>query len=345
MRRFCLFLIVLLYCIGIHAQSHKFLFIGNSYIYTNNLPQMVQQIFSSAGTPFEMQVSAPGGYTFQQHCSYSLAAIQDGGFDYVILQEQSQLPSFPEWQFMLQSYPYAQQLCETVRQYNPSAHIAFYMTWGRKDGDAQNCSFYPPVCTYEGMDSLLYERYMMMARDNYACVSPVGAVWHYVRDHYPEIELYQSDGSHPSYIGTYIAACCFYSLISSQNPLDITWNGSLDYQTANKAKNAVTTVLYDSLSKWCFESSADTIDYIASFSSDASVSVYPNPAQNFISVSAPYDIQIKSYEIYDMGGRMLSSRFVSDPVMIDVSFLEPGIYVMVFSDGKRHYRTKFTIVR
>jgi hypothetical protein len=25
------------------------------------------------------------------------------------------------------------------------------MTWGRENGDAQNCEFVPWVCTYEGM--------------------------------------------------------------------------------------------------------------------------------------------------------------------------------------------------
>ena len=50
------------------------------------------------------------------------------------------------------------------------------MTWGRENGDQSNCQSWPPVCTYEGMDDLLRERYMIMANDNNALVAPVGAV-------------------------------------------------------------------------------------------------------------------------------------------------------------------------
>lgn len=69
---------------------------------------------------------------------------------------------------------------------------------GKKEGDAGNCPFWPPVCTYSGMDSLLNLRYRMMAEDNDALLSPVGQVWHYIRDNHPEIELYNADMSHPS---------------------------------------------------------------------------------------------------------------------------------------------------
>ena len=48
------------------------------------------------------------------------------------------------------------------------------MTWGRKNGDASNCSAYPPICTYEGMQQRLRESYMEMASANQGRVSPVG---------------------------------------------------------------------------------------------------------------------------------------------------------------------------
>lgn len=69
------------------------------------------------------------------------------------------------------------------------------------------------MCTYAGMDSLLHLRYMMMAEDNHAVVSPVGAVWNYIRANFPLIELYSPDESHPSVAGSYAAACCFYTSI------------------------------------------------------------------------------------------------------------------------------------
>lgn len=78
-------------------------------------------------------------------------------------------------------FPYAHYLDSVINFYNPCVETAFYMTWGRKNGDASNCSFWPPVCTYDGMDSLLNLRYRMMADSNASILSPVGAVWNYIR--------------------------------------------------------------------------------------------------------------------------------------------------------------------
>ena len=47
------------------------------------------------------------------------------------------------------------------------------MTWGRKYGDQQNCQFYPPVCTYLGMQNRLRESYLSMSFTSNATF-PVG---------------------------------------------------------------------------------------------------------------------------------------------------------------------------
>jgi len=61
------------------------------------------------------------------------------------------------------------------------------MTWGRKNGDAGNGAFHPPICTYEGMQQKLRERYMQMTTDNNANTSPAGVAWKTVRDSFPLI--------------------------------------------------------------------------------------------------------------------------------------------------------------
>lgn len=339
---FCFFLISVVW---IYAQSTRVLFIGNSYTSVNNLPSLVSQIYSASGETLDYSMSAPGGCTFQQHCSVSLPYIQQGNWDYVVLQEQSQLPSFPLNQFMQESYPYAQELCSLIREYNPDAKILFYMTWGRKNGDPQNGQYYPPLYTYEGMDSLLHARYLMMAEDNEACVSPVGAVWHQIRDQYTDLELYQSDGSHPSYLGSYIAACSFYTSFTGRNPLDISWNGSLEDNIANIVKNAVKTVVYDSLSNWCFES--DTIPQDSTGIeewNDLSFSVYPNPAHSTLSVQMA-ELNEKAFlQIIDMkGGIVYEQSGISSNERIDISAIPNGNYLLSVRIGTRCYTKVITI--
>ena len=131
------------------------------------------------------------------------------------------------------------------------------MTWGRENGDLNNCTNWPPVCTYEGMDDLLHERYMIMANDNEAFVSPVGAVWRYIRDSEYDIDLYSSDGSHPSFLGSYAAGVCFYTVMFQNNPLNIPWNQDWDISEADTEiiHEVVKIVVYDNLENWNITSS------------------------------------------------------------------------------------------
>ncbi|HRY99795.1 MAG TPA: T9SS type A sorting domain-containing protein, partial [Bacteroidales bacterium] len=233
-------------------QSIRVLFIGNSYTGVNNLPQLTSWVTASGGDTLEFDASTPGGYTFQGHSSYNptLTLLAQGGYDFVVLQEQSQLPSFPLAQVQSQCFPYAAMLDSLIRLHNPCAETVFYRTWGRKNGDASNCPNWPPVCTYAGMDSLLALRYQMMADDNDAFVAPVGEVWKYIRTQYPAIELYDSDESHPSPAGSYAAALTFYTTFLRKDPSLITYDYTLLPWIASDIRTAARAVVYDSLSKW-----------------------------------------------------------------------------------------------
>lgn len=236
---------------GVSGQANV-LFVGNSYIYTNNLPQMTADVASSAGYRMTWQSNAPGGCTFSQHCTnQSMTMIRNGGWDFVVLQEQSQYPSFPQWQVETGVFPYAARLVDSVYAANPCAEPMFYMTWGRRDGDASNAGEFPVLGTYEGMDSMLYERYMQMAADNDASVCPVGRVWRYLRTNHPSIELYQSDGSHPSVAGTYAAACSFAVMFFGLDPRTVHYcPTAINQQVADTIRQAVYTVVYSQLPQW-----------------------------------------------------------------------------------------------
>jgi hypothetical protein len=81
-------------------------------------------------------------------------------------------------------------------------------------------------------------------------VSPVGAVWRYIRQNYPEIELYSSDESHPSTAGSYATACSFYTAIFRKDPLQVTYDYTLDPTDAANIRFAAKAVVYDSLLNW-----------------------------------------------------------------------------------------------
>ena len=239
-------------------DSLSVLFIGNSYTFYNNLPSLISSIANSMGDFLNIEGSLVGGATLQSHTNNNNTTnlIMTGNWDYVVLQEQSQYPSFPIWQVEQDVFPYASQLTNLVNQYNECGSSVFFMTWGRENGDQSNCQNWPPVCTYEGMDDLIRERYMIMANDNNSLVSPVGAVWRFIRDSGYNIDLYNSDESHPSFLGSYVAAVCFYTTLFQKNPLQIPWIETLGVSEVNTQliNEIVKQVVYDNLEEWNIES-------------------------------------------------------------------------------------------
>ena len=232
--------------------KQRVLFLGNSYTYVNNLPIIIKYIATIEGDTLITDENLIGGYTLKGHSTnqISISKIMQGNWDAVVLQEQSQLPSFPIEDVEDDVFPAAKYLDSLIHVYNPCAKTIFYMTWGRKNGDKSNCQFWPPVCTYAGMDSLLNLRYKMMAAQNNAIVSPVGQIWKEVRETNPEIVLYQSDESHPDLAGSYAAACSFYTTLFKRNPLDISYNYEMDTSITNPIKRACKKHIYDSLEIW-----------------------------------------------------------------------------------------------
>ncbi len=250
-----LFTIAFLLAGSVVAQgtSKNVLFLGNSYTYGNNLPNMVSQLATSAGDALTFDANTPGGHRLFQHAANptSLQKIAVGTWDYVIIQAQSQEPSWGTPQVENEVLPYAKILSDTARAANECANPMFFMTWGRENGDQQNCPIYSWLCTYEGMDSALAANYTRMAQENKGVVSPVGKVWRRVREDLG-LQLYTGDGSHPNLTGSYVAACAFYTSIFQKDPTLCTWDGGLDPNVAMQIRNISKTVVYDNLSNFSF---------------------------------------------------------------------------------------------
>ncbi|MGU3377535.1 T9SS type A sorting domain-containing protein [Chryseobacterium sp. M5A1_1a] len=212
---------------------------------------MIKNVAASTGDILNHQSQTIGGATLENHLnSTTITTLTQGNWDYVVLQEQSQLPSLPDQEVQNKVYYYASQLSNFIKGTNGCGNVIFYMTWGRKNGDDTRCAVQPAVCTYEGMDDLIYQRYMEMARTNEGIVSPVGKVWRVIRQIDPALELYDQDKSHPSYIGSMAAAYTFYTILYKKDPTLIPYNGTLTPVQAQFIKNIVKTVVYNNLDTW-----------------------------------------------------------------------------------------------
>ena len=113
-----------------HAQQTSVLFIGNSYTYVNDLPNTLRQLALSLDDTMTVASSAPGGYTLFQHSTYAptIAAIESQDWDFVVLQEQSQLGALP---FDVTTTELgASALVQRIEENHECTYPVFYMTWG-----------------------------------------------------------------------------------------------------------------------------------------------------------------------------------------------------------------------
>ncbi len=249
----CLFILVIFPFVVFSQQKKEVLFVGNSYTYVNNLPVLVEQIALSLGDTLVHESSTPGGATFSGHSTnaQTLNKINQQQWDYIVLQAQSQEPSLSPGYVNANVLPAAQVLIDAIESNSLCIEPLFFMTWGRKYGDASNCAAYPPVCTYLGMQERLRTRYLDMVFMHNASCSPVGMAWKKSIAIDSTLNLYSSDNSHPSIYGSYLAACTFYASIFKKSAVGSSyWPTTIDSVTAYSLQQIGSSTVLDSLAVW-----------------------------------------------------------------------------------------------
>ena len=117
------------------TEGKKVLFLGNSYTFFNNLPDLFENFSNAAGDTVTAGFNTPGGYTLQGHSTNQMSQnmISQGDWDFVVLQEQSQIPSFPLSQVQTQCFPNAATLDTMINSANPCAETVFFYDLGQKE--------------------------------------------------------------------------------------------------------------------------------------------------------------------------------------------------------------------
>ena len=97
----------------------RVLFLGNSYTYVNDLPTVFRDLARAGGQNVETGMVANGGETLAQHAASpdSLGAIRGSGWQFVVLQEQSEIPALATWQS--QMVPAAETLVRNIGLWPP----------------------------------------------------------------------------------------------------------------------------------------------------------------------------------------------------------------------------------
>lgn len=344
-------LICLFYTVAFIAQNTKrVLFLGNSYTHANNLPQMTANAAASVGKNLIFDMNAPGGYYIGQHITnaVSLAKIQIGNWDNVVLQDQSLALAYPG--YFMNGIDSSIQMDSIIKANNLCAQTLFYGTWGRKNGDSYICS--PPYCEtstvisrdFYQMNSDIQTHYKVFADSLKASMSPVGAVWANIRQQHPLIELFEPDESHPSVAGTYAAACCFYAAIFRSDPTQITFNSGLSDTDAIAIRQAAKEVVFDHLLNWNIGLYDQLLDNscLALRNNDYTqehLKIYPNPVKDVLTIHFLEGQGNDVLMIYTILGELIKEKYSSSTtVSINLDELPSGVYILKSRNTKACYK-------
>lgn len=202
---------------GLNAQAPiRVLFIGNSFTYVNDLPELVDGFArgSKGAARVETRMVAAGGATLEStwRDGKALAVLRGSRWDYVVLQEQSSLGSLfingrsavndPSRIF----YPAVRKFGGEARR--AGAKTILMLTWAPR--------------AEPGLQDALTYAYMAIGREIGAAVAPVGIAWASARRDRPSVDLFDPapwDGLHPSPAGSYLAAAVLFATITGRSPI------------------------------------------------------------------------------------------------------------------------------
>ncbi|MDA9571325.1 hypothetical protein N9R71_00905 [Candidatus Poseidoniales archaeon] len=213
---------------------------GNSYTGYNNLASLMESlgvVNADSITPGGKMLSGHwDDINTSLHISNTTLRNPNIDWDYVVLQDQSQVPSLPTtdtfWQASMNG---AVNISTEVTA--EGSETVLFMTWGRRSGESgPQWHQYSINQNYTIMQDRLADGYTYYAENisaagNTVWIAPVGLAFKTIHDEVMDsgsdptqsgnlfYDLYDADGSHPSLKGSYLAACVLYATMTGESPV------------------------------------------------------------------------------------------------------------------------------
>lgn len=214
-----------------NTAPERVLFVGNSYLYYNDsLHNHVARIAAEIGArdraEYQYKSATIGGARLSHHDLDSLLEPNrlgiDEPFELVILQGGSREALTEENRRAFRAT--ATELAGKIR--TAGAEVALYMIHAYVEPHAQ----YDP-----GMFDKIRQTYVTTGNELRALVIPVGLAFERAYAARPEVVLHKTfDGTHPSLLGTYLAACVVYQSIYGKSVIGVDYDyyGAVDKESA-----------------------------------------------------------------------------------------------------------------
>lgn len=216
-------------------------FVGNSFTYFNDLPGMFEgfigQASKQAGESHPVLIRRGQLTKGGQHLGGSTGHVSDPKlstlfeekWNVVVVQDNSQVPAGGRPSLRDESH---EALRDTFAPsiVAQSAKAIVYSTWGHRDDGSvyERLPQYQDFVTMNQMSQAGCLRYAEILRDagcGSVVVAPVGLAFGLIHRSDPALHhrLYTPDAFHPSRLGTYLAVCVLYAVITQQSPVGLQW--------------------------------------------------------------------------------------------------------------------------
>ncbi|MCK0107855.1 hypothetical protein MWU58_00985 [Flavobacteriaceae bacterium S0825] len=202
-----IFLIFFLFSIDVTSQVKKdtinVLFVGNSFTFYNNMPQMVQSMSDEGSIYLKTSQSTVGGSSLKDHWEETRGTktrelLNNSKWDYVVFNNHS-LVTINDFDNFVK---YTKLFDSLVKKLGAKPIIM--MTW--------------PYLSNPLMQEHISKSYIDIGKDLNTLVLPVGDIFMKARKLRPQINFY-ADDKHPSEDFSYLIALIFYKSFT-QNSLD-----------------------------------------------------------------------------------------------------------------------------
>ncbi len=218
----------------LNSNPERVLFVGNSYYYYNNslhnhVSDLVKASDAALGARLQFKSSTIGGAALNHH---NMAHLTEPGslgvtqpFQWVVMQGGSAEPLSQSRREIFRQT--AMTHAEMVKA--RGGQVALYMTHAyvkpHRLASPQN------ITATESM-------YVEVGNEIGALVIPVGLAFREAYQRFPNLKLHLPDGTHPSLLGTYLAACTTYATLYGRSPVGVKYN-KLDPSYLSHGANAI----------------------------------------------------------------------------------------------------------
>ncbi|MCA6078932.1 SGNH/GDSL hydrolase family protein [Fulvivirga sedimenti] len=179
----------------------RVLFVGNSFTYYYNLPQVVSAMAKTQGLEIITRQSTVGGSNLEEHWKEQKGTrtrrlLDSLEWDYVVLNNHSRSTIDTPDEFS----EYGKKFVDLIR--SKGAEPVFMQTWGYKSNPLMIRTIIP--------------KYAELSAQTGSYLVPGGELFMEARKWRPDLEMFQDD-KHPSPNGTYMLGLAFYKFFTGRS--------------------------------------------------------------------------------------------------------------------------------